>query len=297
MAAEAQQGLMHDVCLSVDEAIDMQVESFRNEAVVGNGAIRLSLLLLLLIGASVVVRAQADNGATGVVLLHGKQSNPGRMLGLAHDLRQAGYKVATPEMAWSQRREMDVSYPQALAEIEAVARSLAAEGAKRIVVGGHSLGANAAIAYAGSGRAVHAVFALAPGHIPGAGNFGRAVAPGVEKAREMIKRGQGEEKSWFPDFNQGQGRQIHTAAATYLTYFDPEGIGVMARSIAAIPRPLPIFMAVGVSDSIACCAETAIYNMAPKHGMSQYVAVQADHDSTIRVAAPALLEWLKTLPP
>jgi pimeloyl-ACP methyl ester carboxylesterase len=216
--------------------------------------------------------------------------------GLAQDLRAAGFKVSTPEMPWSQRRELDVTYAEALVEIENAAATLIKEGAKSIVVGGHSIGANGALAYASSGRRVLAIFALAPGHVPERGNFKRTVAPGVERARELIAAGTATAKAWFPDVDQGKTRQVRTTAAAYLSYFDPDGIGAMPNSAAKLPRPVPIFMAVGTSDPIAGYAETNIYNAAPPHPKSQYHSLAGDHLSTIRVATPVLLEWLKGFP-
>src|SRR3569833_1097249 len=92
--------------------------------------------------------ALASEADTGIVLLHGKQSSPGNVGDIARTLRNAGCKVATPEMPWSQRREYDVPYAAALEEVASAARELQGDGATRLVVGGHSLGANAALAYA-----------------------------------------------------------------------------------------------------------------------------------------------------
>lgn len=239
--------------------------------------------------------AWADSAEVGIVLLHGKQSSPSRMSGLADDLRAEGFLVSTPAMPWSQTRELDVPYPQALNEIEAAATELIRQGAKRIVVGGHSLGANAAIAYAASGRSVAAIFAIGPGHIPERGGFRKLVTSGVEQARDMIAKGAGDEKASFPDINQGRTREIRTTANAYLSYFDPDGIAAMPRSAAAIPKPLPIFMAVGDSDPITGYARTAIYDAAPPHEKSVYIDGPGDHFSTIRIVTPKLVAWLKSV--
>jgi pimeloyl-ACP methyl ester carboxylesterase len=254
---------------------------------------RAAILSLCGIAAPLIGRTAEPPFA--IVLLHGKQGSPGYLAGLARDLRSEGWLVAVPTMPWSQAREYDISYPQALDEIEAAANPLVRQGASRVVVGGHSLGANAALAYAAAGRSVYAVFGLAPGHVPERGGFRRGVAPGVEKAREMIARGAGDEKAMFPDLNQGQSRQIRITAKSYLSYFDPEGLGSMPRSAASIAKPLPIFMAVGDSDSIAGYARTEIFDVAPKHEKSVYNEGPGDHLSTIRIAAPALIGWLKGL--
>lgn len=255
------------------------------------------ILLFILLCPFMLASAKAAPNDIGIVLLHGKQGSPSSMLGLAQDLRAAGYKVATPEMPWSQRRELDVAYPEALREIETAAATLLKEGAKDIVVGGHSFGGNGAIAYASSGRTALGIFALSPGHVPERGNFRKTAAPGVERARALVAAGTPQEKAWFPDLNQGQSRQIRTTAAAYLSYFDPDGVAAMPKSAAAIPHPVPIFIAVGDSDVIAGYAETAIYQAAPRHEKSVYLAQAGDHMNTIRIATPALVKWLQALSP
>lgn len=249
-------------------------------------------LLLLLPSLSAAWATLAAESDTGVVLLHGKQSRPADVADLARTLRAAGCKVATPEMAWSQRREFDVPYPAALEEVAAAFQELQAGGATRLVVGGHSLGANAALAYAASGRPLAGVFALSPGHVPEGGGFRREVASGVQKAREMIDKGAGEEKAWFPDTNQGRTRQVHTTANAYLSYFDPQGIASMLNSCRRIPPGVPLFMAVGESEGILPYARDTLFPAAPRNEHSMFIAVPGDHFSAPRAAAPKLVEWM-----
>lgn len=89
--------------------------------------------------------------------MHGKLGSPLGQTGLignrqpigarlAADLKGAGYLVATPEMCWSARRGFDKTYPECLKEIDGAIAELKAHGASRFVVGGLSLGGNAAIA-------------------------------------------------------------------------------------------------------------------------------------------------------
>jgi esterase/lipase len=251
-------------------------------------------VFLLSACSSATMAAESD---VGIVLMHGKQGSPINISGLARTLRSAGFIVSTPEMPWSQRRELDVPYEQALADVESEANSLERHGAKVIVIGGRSLGANGAIAYAASGRRVNAIFALGPGHVPEREGFRRVVALGVEQARDMIAKDNADEKAWFPDINQGSSRQIRTTARSYLSYFDPDGMASMPKSAAAITTAIPIFMAIGNADVISNYAEKAIFSVAPKHELSRYVALEGDHMNIDRIAAPQLIAWLKSLAP
>ncbi len=94
--------------------------------------------------------ARAAESDVGIVLLHGKWDRPPTNITvLGRALQSKGFQVAMPTMPWSGDREYDADYPAALAEIEAAAKSLRDKGAKRIIVGGLSFGANASVAYAG----------------------------------------------------------------------------------------------------------------------------------------------------
>jgi acetyl esterase/lipase len=242
-----------------------------------------------------LARALAAEGDTGVVLLHGKQSGPKAVSDLAVTLRDAGCRVGVPEMPWSRRRDFDVAYPAALEEIAAACQALQGAGAQRIVVGGHSMGANAALAYAASGHPVTGVFALSPGHVAEAPRFRRQVADGVQKAREMVAAGTGEDKAWFPDTNQGRQRQVRTTALAYLSYFDPQGMGSLLRSCSALPAGVPLFMSVGESEMTLDYARGTLFPAAPANARSVFVAVPGDHFSAPRAAAPRLVQWLQGL--
>jgi len=240
--------------------------------------------------------AHANNAETGVVLLHGKWDKPPTHVSfLARQLESAGFLVAMPTMPWSDLRQYDAGYPAALAEIEAAAASLRQKGAKRVVVAGQSFGANAALAYAASGRKVDGVAALSPGHTPERGNFKKALEPSVAKARSMIESGQPDEKAWFEDRNQGKSRNMRTSAAIYLSYFDPEGIGNMQKTASDIPQGVPVFMAVGTADNLAGVAEASLFDRAPKNALSKYVAVPADHLGLVQVIDGPLIQWLQQI--
>ena len=94
-------------------------------------------------------QAEAARGDMGVLLFHGKggTAHPNSPLGqLAEALNAAGFIVMTPDMPWSRSRIWEKSFDQAMAEIDKYVTQLRGKGAKKIIVGGHSLGANAALA-------------------------------------------------------------------------------------------------------------------------------------------------------
>ena len=102
-------------------------------------------------------------------------------------------------------------------------------------------------------------------------------------------------RAWFPDTNQGRQRQVRTTAAAYLSYFDPEGAGSLARSCRSLPAGVPLFMAVGESEPILPYARDTLFASAPRNDRSVFLAVPGDHFSAPRAALPRLTAWLQGL--
>jgi len=134
--------------------------------------------------------------------------------------------------------------------------------------------------------------ALAPGHNP---DSTPRFATSVSKAREAIAAGKGDEKTSFEDNNQGQWKTIRTTSKIYLSYFDPNGLGAMPKSAAAIPKPVPFLMVIGKLDRNFERGQAYIFNDVPKHPASKYLVVGGDHFDTSKTAAPQIAEWIASL--
>ncbi|MGI9135355.1 MAG: alpha/beta fold hydrolase, partial [Rhodoferax sp.] len=230
-----------------------------------------------------------------IVLLHGKWGGPqpihllGRRFEPVCDYRAL-------EMPWSRRREYDQPYPVALDEIAAQVRALRAQGYVRVLLGGHSFGANAALAYMAEVGDVDAVIALAPGHVPERmyrGGIGSAM---VDQARALVAAGQGAETLTMDDLNQGQRRSLRMRAAVLLSYFDPQGLGNMPQSAARFRKAVPLLWVVGTGDPLYPAGAAFGFERAPAHPASKYLVVSADHGSTPEVALPEVLAWVSALP-
>lgn len=257
---------------------------------------RLLTLLVLIVGYSGASATLAAESDVGIVLIHGKWGNPSSGIAvLSQALTNKGYRVSTPIMPWSDQRNYDADYPTALAEIENSAQALRQQGAKKILVGGHSFGANAAIAYAGSGREVDGILAIAPGHVPDLMSFRNALGDSVTKARQMISDGKGNEADTFDDLNQGQLKSIHTRANIYLSYFDPEGMGAMPLNAAKLKRPVPLLWVVGNTDTILKQGEAYVFNRIPPHPHNKYLIIEGTHKNTPTRAATHIVEWIASL--
>jgi dienelactone hydrolase len=250
---------------------------------------------LLLAAGTMPSRAEGTLAGFGVVLLHGKGSAPGAFIeGLAQALQTAGAIVVMPEMPWSARRIYDATYDQAMLEIDAAVASLRQAGATRIVIAGHSMGANAAIGYAARREGLTAVIALAPGHLPEAWALRLRTRAAIAEAKTLIAQGRGDEVRSFPDLAQGIPFAVHATAKVYLSYFDPDGPAVMPANAAAM-RPVPLLWAVGVADPIFLNGRDYAFTPAAKDARSKYLVIPGMHLSTPFQAKGAVVEWLKGL--
>lgn len=248
------------------------------------------LAVLAALVAHTVAAAPAD---TGIVLMHGKWGSVNNMVPLARELESRRYLVNNVEMAWSGRRLYDVDYPAALKEIETQVRHLRSNGAKRVVVCGQSMGSNAAVAYASSGFDLDGLVILSPGHFPERG-MGKRVRPSLERARSMVAANRGADFASFDDFNQGKQMTIKVAASTYLSYFEPDGLGAITKNLTKISKPMPVLLVIGTADPFYPESK-GMFDSAPPHPLNRYVALDTDHFNVPKSAAAQLLKWLDLL--
>jgi pimeloyl-ACP methyl ester carboxylesterase len=235
----------------------------------------------------------------GIVYLHGKAGWPGGLNGgILSSLEDEGALVAKPEMPWSFRRRYAATYDQAMAEIDAVVADLKAKGATRIVVIGHSLGANAAIGYAARHSDLAGVVALAPAHLPEAERMRSFVSDAVARAKELIAAGQGDVPQTFPDMAQGIPLIATATPVVYLSMFDPDGPAVIPKNAAAMGaamRPVPLLWVVGKLDPIDRRGPEYAFDAGAKNPKSRYIEVFAGHLTTPLAARKQVVEWINSL--
>jgi dienelactone hydrolase len=260
-----------------------------------------SFLRFFFLAASLTILPAAAQGQNatlngfGVVLMHGKGGAPGGFIAsAAAALQSAGAKVVMPEMPWSRSRMYDVTYEQTMAEIDRAVAQLRSQGATKIVVGGQSFGANAAIGYAARRDGLAAVVALAPGHTPERTFFAQRTAPGVAKAKQLVAEGKGDQPGSFPDMNQGKTFDVRATAKVYLSFFDPNGPAPMPKNAAAM-KPVPFLWVIGRDDSLIAAGPDYAFSKAPKNPKSKYLEVNARHENTPDVAKAEVVAWLKSL--
>jgi pimeloyl-ACP methyl ester carboxylesterase len=237
----------------------------------------------------------ADLHGFGIVYLHGKGAWPGALDGGILDaLKAEGALIAKPEMPWSFNRRYAATFDGAMAEIDAVVAALKAQGATRIVIVGHSLGANAAIGYAARHHDLAGVVALAPGHLPEAEGMRSFVSEAVARAKELVANGQGDVSQSFPDMAQGIPLIAHATPVVYLSLFDPDGPAVIPKNIAAI-GPVPLLWVVGKLDPIDSRGPDYAFDAAPKNPKNKYIEVFAGHLTTPLAARKQVVDWINSL--
>lgn len=260
--------------------------------------LRLPVAVLALSGLLAGAPALAQSGGLsgmGVVLLHGKGGVPGAMLeGFGEALKKAGAAIEEPEMPWSHKRIYDATYEQAMAEIDLAVQKLKWRGATRIVIAGHSLGANAAIGYAARRDGLAGIVALAPGHLPEAWALRLRTKGAISKAKEMIAAGQGDVPMSFPDLAQGIPFYVKATPNVYLSMFDPDGPAPIPKNAALMP-PIPLMWVVGIADPIFFHGKDYAFDLAAKNSKSKYYVIPGAHLSTPFQARNAVVDWLKSL--
>lgn len=235
----------------------------------------------------------------GILMLHGK--NPGgpqdpNFTLLHARFEKEGMLVSLPDMPWSRNRYIDGNWDQAMTEIANHVKALRAKGATKIFLVGHSMGVPAAMSFASRKGDVQGVVMLAPGHAPslyyGSSRL-RPVRESIDEARAMVAAGNTESTKSFNDINQGTLQSVVMTPRNYLSYFDPESDAEMTLTAPRIPPETPSLMVIGDRDPLFSLVKTHVFDKLPANPKNQYLEVKANHLTTPREAADAVVEWVK----
>ena len=238
----------------------------------------------------------------GIIVLHGKQGTPTGNQGLsviASNLQSAGHKVVQPAMPWGRGswESINVTVEDMLGLLDAQAAQLRAQGAGRIVVIGHSLGAAVGLAYAVERGNLAGLVMLAPGHNPaGAYRSNDKIRVDVDRARQLVEQGKGNETINAADNNQGSNITMSVRAAVYYSWQNPNGIASMPVEAPRMPAATPLLMVLGEKDPAYGRAEGQLYRPAAKNPYSKYVTNGANHFETPMAATKVVTDWVLGLP-
>lgn len=231
--------------------------------------------------------------AVGVVVMHGKGGNPNRhVIDLANGLERRGYLVANLEMPWSGRRDYNADVAAAEVEVTAALNELRGRGAKKVFVAGHSQGGVFALYYA-SKNPVDGVIPVAPGGNVANATYAQHVGSAVAQARRMVAEGKGAERGAFLDYEGSRGTStVHTTAAIYLSWFDPEGAMNQEKSSRAMPPGLPVLFIAPRNDYPGLQrVKEAMYGALPANPLTRLYEPGSDHLSAPRASVDEILRW------
>lgn len=239
----------------------------------------------------------AQEKEIAIISMHGKWGAPPGPL--AHFLQEAGFTVESPTMPWSRLRLYDVTYQDGLQELNTRVKQLKSRGYKKIVLVGHSFGANGVLAYTSQYHDVDAIVLIAPGHVPEIFyEFNRSTRD-VVNARDMVASGKGNDAFSFTDPNSGNRSRTQTSTASiYLSYFDPEGLGNMPQSAARISKSMkaiPVMLINSTEDNISKKGEYYIFNQLQAHPLSVFMLSHASHMGAPEANKDEVLKFIKSL--
>ena len=266
-------------------------------AVAGAGRLTawmLGMLVSALPAAPAHAQAAVPGHACAMVVMHGKWGGPRFLEGFVQTMAPA-CDARSIDMPWSGRRAYDAAYPVALQEMAAQVQAFRAQGYRRVLLAGHSFGANAALAYMAEYGDADGVIALAPGHSPRYAYDSGIGRSAVDAARAALAAGKGDELLTMDDLNQGQRRSFKMPAQVLLSYFDPNGLGHMPGTAARFKRAVPLLWVIGTRDPLYAAGEGFAYARALPHPQSAYRVVQAGHKETPELAAAEVLAWVRQL--
>jgi pimeloyl-ACP methyl ester carboxylesterase len=258
---------------------------------------RAGMLLIALTVVCTSLSAKA-NERLGIVLLHGKTGLPQQMTPLAQTLNAQGWLTDQPEMCWSHNRIYDRVYRECLAEIDAAIARLkqnGANGASGIVLLGMSLGGNGVLGYAANHPGLRGVITLAPAHAPEFISGRPEIIASLNKARDLIAKGQGDARTAFADVNTRTAAftfQVMTTAKIYLSFFAPDSEAILPANAAKLTAPL---LYVAGNNDPTQRGRGYIFDRVPAHPLNRYVTVASDHIGTPAASQTIVVNWLKEL--
>jgi pimeloyl-ACP methyl ester carboxylesterase len=240
----------------------------------------------------------------GVVLMHGTAASPaGSNAKLAGLLRLAGAIVVEPRMAWSRSRIYDASWEQERVEIDQAIAQLRSMGARYVVLGGHSRGGAATVAYAAQRHRPDALVVLAPGSAGPAGQPPELYADRADireeeaRARQLVQTGYGDVWGSFLEADVSRllitiRFYVTTTARIYVSYHSP-GFGGQPNA-PRVPR-IPVLFVTGALD-MDLAQQRIEFSLIPKNPRSRYLELpDTFHEDVPDHAQRHVLAWLQSL--
>ncbi|MEX0693639.1 MAG: alpha/beta hydrolase [Rhodospirillales bacterium] len=234
-------------------------------------------------------------GKIGVVLMHGKDgtAKPHAPIGELIEFLKNDYLVDAPDMPWSRSNGLNRTLEESFNDIDLAVERLKNAGATKIVVGGHSMGAAAALAYATQRSGLAGVLMIAAGHRPDL--WARKNMTALENAKALIASGNPKDRVDIQDKDQGKLFARSVAADIAVSWFDPDGLVVMQNSAGILKPGTPVLFIIGEQDFLRPTGESLIFDKLPAHPKSAFVVVSGGHKQTPGIGKSEIADWLNKL--
>jgi pimeloyl-ACP methyl ester carboxylesterase len=256
----------------------------------------LALAIVMFSVAAMPSLAIGEGAKVGVVLLHGSGHPTKHIEGLARRLESSKFLVVTPEMPWSEKRHYDAPVDDAVDQVNSALGQLKEQGAEKFIIAGHSKGGVFALYYA-SKYPLDGLVAIAPGGNVGGKNFRNKLGSSVEKAKKLIASGKGNQKGAFSDLEGDRGlTEIQAPAASYLTWFDPEGAMNSKNSAKRISANVPILWIVAKDDYGGLRqVNIPMFDLFPATPKTQFYEPPTNHQNAPLDAADEIIKWISEI--
>ncbi len=231
----------------------------------------------------------------GVILMHGKDGTVRSKspIGMLAASLQGQFSVKALDMPWSRSNRFNRTLQESFQEIDEAVAKLKAGGATKVVVGGHSLGAAAALAYATQRAGLAGVLMIAAGHRPDL--YMDKNTEAIAKAKALIAAGNPEKEVDIFDVNQGRRISRSLDADIAVSWFDPAGLAVMQNAAPKVRKGTPVLFIIGERDPLHPTGKGLIFKKLPQHEKNAYIVVSGGHKATPTNGASEISAWLKGL--
>ena len=231
----------------------------------------------------------------GVILMHGKDGtvNSQSPVGKLASYLRGDFKVKALTMPWSRQNKFNGTLEDAFKKIDQAVAQLRKAGATKVVVGGHSMGAAAALAYATQTTGLGGVLMIAAGHRPDlyAGKNTNAIA----NARAFIAAGNPAGKVKIFDKNQGKRIARSLDADVAVSWFDPASLAIMQNAAPRVQPGTPVLFIIGDHDGLHPGGKSLIFEKLPQHPKNAYTVVRGGHKATPTIGKSEITAWLRAL--
>jgi pimeloyl-ACP methyl ester carboxylesterase len=234
----------------------------------------------------------------GFLLLHGKGSGPSypacAMIPLHKQMVSDGLLVDHVSHSWGLGKLYTQPFEDSIADIHQGIGRLIRQGATRIHIVGHSLGANIALFYATQYTNFASIVALAPAHNTHLAKFNHWSLWSRNKAQSLLDNGN-DDVADFIDVAMAEVFITQGIPSAYLSYLNPEGNSVMTRNVRRFVEPVNLFIASGSNDPTQVDVDRLIYAPALKTTASRYLQTNDGHVDVVVNTYPIWRDWCVNL--